>query len=310
MRLLITGATGFLGSRTLEFLCEKNEIQEIVATGRKFSQHPKLVHPKVQYLLGDLEDSAFVSSLFANKLDLIINCASLSSPWGTYSEFYSANIKSQKHLIQKAKKHEVKKFIYISSPSVFFNYKDQIFAEAGVDVATIILTKEKIDKNEITLIEVENSIEKQLGKKPQVLWKQDKEQIFNLNKEFEIKFDDCVALNEICTSYFGIQAYDRKSTVSLDKLDVNHLPIIDGGDINSFSYSLPTKYFNFLPEKIKSGGNYKVYNEKRIVISQIGFTPIVGVCEKGILGSNTLYNINLKPNSKFHLNFLLSILKI
>ena len=195
-----------------------------------------------------------------------------------------------------------------TSINILINYKDQIFVDAGVDVATIILTKEKLDDNKITLIEVENSIEKQLGQKPQSLWLKDKENTFNLNKEFAIKFDNCVPLNEICTSYFGIQAYDRKSTINIDKLDDNHLPIIDGGDINSFSYSLPTKYFNFLPEKIKSGGNFNVYNEKRIVISQIGFTPIVGICEKGILGSNTLYNINLKPNSKFHLYFLLSIL--
>ncbi|MEZ4797288.1 MAG: TaqI-like C-terminal specificity domain-containing protein [Flavobacteriaceae bacterium] len=195
-----------------------------------------------------------------------------------------------------------------TSVNILINYKDQIFADAGVDVATIILTKGKIDYNKITLIEVENSIEKQLGQKLQSLWSKDKDKIFNLNKEFAIKFDNCVPLNEICTSYFGIQAYDRKSTISIDEVDDNHLPIIDGGDINSFSYSLPTKYFNFLPEKIKSGGNFNVYNEKRIVISQIGFTPIVGICEKGILGSNTLYNINLKPNSKFNLYFLLSIL--
>ena len=195
-----------------------------------------------------------------------------------------------------------------TSINSLINYKDQIFIDAGVDVATIILTKENNNKNEITLIEIENTIEKWLGKKPQVLWKQDKERIFNLNKEFVIKFEDCIALNEICSSYFGIQAYDRKSTVSANKLNYNYLPIIDGGDINSFSYAIPTKYFNFLPEKIKSGGNYNVYDEKRIVISQIGFTPVVGICEKGILGSNTLYNINLKPNAKYHLNFLLSIL--
>jgi hypothetical protein len=144
--------------------------------------------------------------------------------------------------------------------------------------------------------------------KPQILWEKDKENIFNLNKEFEIKFDNCIPLNEICSSYFGIQAYDRKISITTKKINDDHLPIIDGGDINNFAYSTPNKYFNFLAERIKSGGNYKVYNEKRIVISQIGFTPIVGICEKGILGSNTLYNINLKQNSSYHLNFLLSIL--
>mgnify|MGYP002825769122 CR=1 FL=1 len=36
--------------------------------------------------------------------------------------------------------------------------------------------------------------------------------------------------------------------------------------------------------------------------------PIIGICEKGILASNTLYNINLKPNSLYQLNYLLCIL--
>src|SRR5690606_9995186 len=80
-----------------------------------------------------------------------------------------------------------------------------------------------------------------------------------------------------------------------------------GGDINEFSFAIPTKYFNFLPEKIKSGGNIDIYNEKRIVISQIGFTPIVGLCDSGILASNTLYNINLFDDS-YNIKYILSIL--
>jgi type I restriction-modification system DNA methylase subunit len=198
--------------------------------------------------------------------------------------------------------------LYHTSINTVLNYKDEVFVDAGVDVATIVLTKEKKPSNNIMLIEVENSIENELGSKPQVLWKKDKDNIFNLNKEFKIKFEDCIPLNEICSSYFGIQAYDRKSSITTKKINNDHLPIIDGGDINKFSYSTPNKYFNFLAERIKSGGNYKVYNEKRIVISQIGYTPIVGICEKGILASNTLYNINLKQNSSYHLNFLLCIL--
>ena len=68
-----------------------------------------------------------------------------------------------------------------TSINILINYKDQIFIDAGVDVATIILTKEKTNSNEITLIEVENSIEKQLGRKPQSLWLENKENNFNLN---------------------------------------------------------------------------------------------------------------------------------
>lgn len=187
------------------------------------------------------------------------------------------------------------------------NYKDPIFPDAGVDVATIILSKEFQNENEIKTFEFENSKLTFLGWKIQYDWIQDAEKIFNLNKSLNFKINDCVALKEICTSYFGIQAYDRKSSISYEKENQNFLPIIDGGDIKEFSYSIPNKFFDFRPEKIKSGGDFKIYNERRIVISQIGFTPIVGICDSGILASNTLYNINQFDQS-YNLNYLLSIL--
>jgi len=187
------------------------------------------------------------------------------------------------------------------------NYKDTIFVDAGVDVATIILTKEDDKNNEIETFEVENSQSTFLGYKQQIEWLVDNENLFNLNKSFTVKFNECVVLKDICSSYFGIQAYDRKSSISDTKENENYLPLIDGGDINEFSFAIPTKYFNFLPEKIKSGGNIDIYNEKRIVISQIGFTPIVGLCDSGILASNTLYNINLIDDS-YNINYILSIL--
>lgn len=187
------------------------------------------------------------------------------------------------------------------------NYKDPIFPDAGVDVATIILSKEFQIENEIKTFEFENSKLKFLGWKIQDDWIQDAEKIFNLNKSLNFKLNDCVALKDICTSYFGIQAYDRKSSISYEKENQNFLPIIDGGDIKEFSCSIPNKFFDFRPEKIKSGGDFKIYNERRIVISQIGFTPIVGICDSGILASNTLYNINLFDQS-YNLNYLLSIL--
>ena len=190
---------------------------------------------------------------------------------------------------------------------ILINYKDKVFIDAGVDVATIILTKNQTKNDIIQLFESENSVLKSLGNKSQGKWIEEVDNIFNLNKTFEIKFENCVNLKDVCSSYFGIQAYDRKSTVSDVKENENYLPIIDGGDINKFSYATPNKYLNYLPEKIKSGGNYDVYSEKRIVISQIGLTPIVGLCESNILASNTLYNINLKDRI-YSLNYLLCIL--
>lgn len=187
------------------------------------------------------------------------------------------------------------------------NYKDIVFEDAGVDVATLILKNSNVINDKMQLFVVEKSIQQLVGLKHQNKWLEDKENLFNLNIDFAINFINVVPLSSVCSSYFGIQAYDRKTSISDGKLDDNHYPLIDGGDINNFSNSIPKKYFNFLPEKIKSGGDYNFYKNKRIVISQIGATPIVGLVDGGVLGSNTLYNINI-TNNDYHLNYILCIL--
>ena len=83
--------------------------------------------------------------------------------------------------------------------------------------------------------------------------------------------------------------------------------MIDGSEVNRYEFSSPNKFFNFITENIKSGGDFKVYGKKRIVIRQIGQTPIIGICEPNIVTSNTLYNLYLK-NDDYSLFYVLSIL--
>ena len=188
------------------------------------------------------------------------------------------------------------------------NHKEPVFPEASVDVATIIMGKSSVIKENIEIFETDDDgYFKFLEVKDQQNWLDDKDNIFNLKEEFKIELINCKPLVDICNSYFGIQAYDRKSSISLTKENNNFLPIIDGGDIFAYQYSNPTKYFNFIDKNIKSGGNYDVYKHERIVIRQIGKVPVVGLCKGNILGSNTLYNINL-VNSNFDLLYILAIL--
>ena len=59
MKILLTGATGFLGFRTLEKLIEINEVTSIIATGRTIKQSHHLNHSKVTYRLGDFLDNSW-----------------------------------------------------------------------------------------------------------------------------------------------------------------------------------------------------------------------------------------------------------
>lgn len=187
------------------------------------------------------------------------------------------------------------------------SHEEPVFADASVDVATIILKKGNIPNNQITLSESKGGIIYDVGLKEQKEWNEDNNNIFNVKTGFSLNIENTVPLGDICKSYFGIQAYDRKSSISETKIDDKHIDIIDGGDINPYSYAIPTKFFNYRDENIKSGGDWNVYNQERIVIRQIGQTPVVGMCKKGILGSNTLYSIYPK-DEKYNLKYLLCIL--
>ena len=124
MNIVLTGATGFLGFRTLEQLVLQDEIVSIVATGKTIKSTHHLKHPKVTYVLGDLNDQKFVDNLLKGASHLI-HAAALSSPWGKYEEFEKANLHTQQNLIASAKKNWLNKFVFISTPSMYFEMKDK-----------------------------------------------------------------------------------------------------------------------------------------------------------------------------------------
>ena len=188
------------------------------------------------------------------------------------------------------------------------NHDEKVFPDASVDVATIILYKNKEEENKVSIIHSDTSSNFILeGIKEQIQWENDEDNIFNIKQEFSISFNNCVALGDVCASYFGIQAYDRKSSISKERIGDEYIPIIDGEDIYPYVYAQPTKYFNYIAENIKSGGDWNVYSKERIVIRQIGITPVVGLCKGEILSSNTMYSV-YPTNNKWDLKYILCLL--
>jgi type I restriction-modification system DNA methylase subunit len=189
---------------------------------------------------------------------------------------------------------------------ILVNYEDAVFFDASVDVATIILNKEKCLNETIQIFNSKLGIIEGFGTKKQIDWLNESENTFNIKKELEINFDNCVKFDEIGNSYFGIQAFDRKTSISAIKENDDFLPMIDGAEINRYELSNPNKYFNFISANIKSGGDYSVYSKLRIVVRQIGQTPIIGICEPNIVTSNTLYNLYL-TDENYSLKYVLTI---
>lgn len=124
-RIIITGATGFLGSRTIEYLVERSEYQ-IIAAARTMRNERMVFSDRVQYFFGDLTEASYVQRLFQESIYAVINCASLSAPWGAKSAFIKENLQTQEMLVDASLKAKVNRFVYISTPSIYVNHKDRL----------------------------------------------------------------------------------------------------------------------------------------------------------------------------------------
>jgi type I restriction-modification system DNA methylase subunit len=189
------------------------------------------------------------------------------------------------------------------------NYKDSVFGDAGVDVATIILTKKTFSNNKIKLFQSENAILSYIGESEQTIWKKDKEQIFNLNQKLDIDFSDCIRLSEICSVTFGLQTKDKKTYVSSIAEDTSWEHCYTGKDISRYSLNESTLFFKNKVEEVKAGGswNMDIHHSKKIVVRQVGNPePIFAYDNYGYATLNTMYSIVILDKA-YNYFFLLSV---
>ena len=125
MNILVTGATGFLGSRLCEVLSKAN--YTMTATGRNARRGAQLANKNTVFIAGDLTDRAFTDTICRNA-KAIIHCAALPTVWASYQDFYQANVLAVSNLIASANKHQIRQFIHVSTPSIYIGgaIKEQI----------------------------------------------------------------------------------------------------------------------------------------------------------------------------------------
>jgi len=122
MKILVTGATGFLGGWILKHLASIYGKKDVAGTGRNMDKLAELSAEGYNMTGGDLSDRDFIEREFSN-CTCVIHCAALSSPWGTYGEFYRHNVLTTKYLLERIP--DITRFVYISSPTVYFNFTDR-----------------------------------------------------------------------------------------------------------------------------------------------------------------------------------------
>lgn len=133
MKILITGATGFLGFQLAKDLIKKGH--EVYNFSRSSSK--ELDELGVLTINGDLTNIQNVTDLLdKTPIEAIFHVASKVGMWGHWDDFYKSNFIGTKNLYDLAQKYEaIKYFIYTSTPSVVFENKSILNGDESLPYA-------------------------------------------------------------------------------------------------------------------------------------------------------------------------------
>jgi len=118
----VTGGTGFLGGKLCTTLKELG--YNVRTIGRNDSKGNLLKELDIDYIHCNLEDKNMIKLM--EGYDYVIHCGAKSDLWGKYNEFYNSNVIGTNNILDGCLMHKVKRLIYISTPSIYFDWTDRI----------------------------------------------------------------------------------------------------------------------------------------------------------------------------------------
>lgn len=127
MHVFVTGGTGFLGRHVITRLCAAGE--QVTFTGRQRSVGQALAAATgARFYALDLTASDAPAALtdLLSGVAAVVHSAALAAPWGAYEDFYAANVLATQHVLNACRAAHVRRLVHISTPSVYFEYRDRL----------------------------------------------------------------------------------------------------------------------------------------------------------------------------------------
>jgi nucleoside-diphosphate-sugar epimerase len=151
VKALVTGATGFLGGALSRRL--KQIDWDVTALGRNVARLDELRSGGIRAIQVDLKEKDALIEACKDQ-EIVFHCAAFPSPWGDFEKFYQANVIGTRNMVQACEANNVKRLVYVSTPSIYFDYKsrtdvketDPLPEPVSNYAATKLLAEDEIDK--------------------------------------------------------------------------------------------------------------------------------------------------------------------
>ena len=117
MKVLVTGAAGFLGGHLVDMLLERGEeVRAMVRPGEDTSRLRKLTGVEVVH--GDLTDPASLKRAVQD-MQRVYHVAAKTGPWGPEEVYRAANVTGLANLIHASMDDGVQRIVHTSSIAVY-----------------------------------------------------------------------------------------------------------------------------------------------------------------------------------------------
>ncbi len=131
MKVLITGANGFLGSHIVEESLLRGHETHVIVRGKQLSSFLHSLEGRITIHRGDLLDTHLVEKALSG-IELVIHSAGRVTDFGSYETFYQDNVIATETLLAASQKQKVPHFVFISSPSIFAEAKDHLKVDESI----------------------------------------------------------------------------------------------------------------------------------------------------------------------------------
>lgn len=123
-RILVTGASGGLGLSLVREARARG--YAVLATGRSIGAGARLEAMGAEFVAADLTGSAVDLRALARGCASVIHGAALSASWGARADFQRINVAATAALLEAARLEGCRRFVFVSSPSIFAAFRDRI----------------------------------------------------------------------------------------------------------------------------------------------------------------------------------------